>query len=195
MEVPEQEEFVMKSFRTLLAICAMAIGLGASAASAADFPAIKSPVLVTSIGQSPDCNTVKVLAKKAKLKDITYNPMATADDLDGQNTLLVTVGVSHKGFGVAGVNLDTETARSNALLDAAKAKNIPVILIHIGGVEGREAMSQKMLDVVTPKGDAFLVYAEGNGDGYFDKMADGKPLIAVEKPIKLIGVFKEYAAE
>lgn len=185
----------MKTLRTMLAATALAFGFASTIAVAADFPILNSPVLLTSVGQSPDSNTVKVLAKKAKLADVTYNPMATAADLDGMKTLLVTIGVSHKGFGVAGVNLETETARSNALLDAAEAANIPVVLVHIGGVGGRESMSQKMLDVVVPKGDAFIVYEEGNADGYFNTAAGDKPLILIEKPMKLINVFAEHAPE
>ena len=185
----------MKLLRSLMAAAALALGLASTMAVAADFPTLESPILLTSVGQSPDSNTVKVLAKKAKLADVTYEPMATAADLDGIKTLLVTVGVSHKGFGVAGVNLETETARSNELLDAAKAAGIPVVLIHIGGVGGREAMSQKMLEVVVPKGDAFIVYEEGNADGYFNTAVDDKPLVLIEKPMKLIQVFAEHAAQ
>ena len=183
----------MKKLHTLLAACALTVGLGSAVAAAADFPKITSPVLLTSVGQSPDCNTVKVLAQKAKLENVTFKPMATDADIGDAKTLIVTVGVSHKGFGVAGVNLDTESARSTALLDAAKAKHVPVVLVHIGGMEGREAMSQKMLDVVAPRGDAYIVYAQGNGDGYFDKVAAGKPLILAEKPMDLIKILAEHA--
>ena len=185
----------MKLLRTMFAATTLAFGMIATIATAADFPTLNSPILLTSIGQSPDSNTAKVLAKKAKLADVTYAPMATSADLAGMKTLLVTVGVSHKGFGVAGVNLETETTRSNELLDAAKAAGVPVVLIHIGGVGGRESMSQKMLDAVVDKGDAFIVYEEGNADGYFNTVAGDKPLILVEKPMKLIQVFAEHAAE
>lgn len=183
----------MPKFKTLLAACALTLGLGTGFAAAADFPKLQGPILLTSAGQSPDCNTVKVLAQKAKLDNVTFSPLATAADLGEAKTVLITVGVSHKGFGVAGVNLDTESARSKALIGAAKAKSIPVVLIHIGGIEGREALSQQMLDVVAPNGDAFIVYAQGNGDGYFDKVAGGKPLILAEKPMELIKIFSEHA--
>ncbi len=165
---------------------------GSSLALAAEFPKLQSPILLTSAGQSPDVNTVKVLANKAQLTNVTYKPMATANDLSGVKTLLVTVGVSHKGFGVAGTNLDTESARVNALLSAAKSNHIPVVVIHIGGVEGREALSQKILDVVAPKGDAFIVYVQGNGDGFFTKSAGGKPLILANKPMELVQIFSAH---
>jgi 3-dehydroquinate dehydratase len=183
----------MRKLQTLLAACALTVGLGSAFAAAAEFPKITSPVLLTSAGQSPDCNTVKVLAQKAKLADVNFKPMATDADIGDAKTILVTVGVSHKGFGVAGVNLDTETSRSKALIDAAKAKKIPVVVVHIGGMEGREAMSQKMLDVVAPEGDAFIVYAQGNGDGYFNKVAGEKPVILAEKPMELIKILAEHA--
>lgn len=183
----------MKTAKTLLAACALVLGFAAGSAAAADFPKLEGPILLTSAGQSPDCNTVKVLAQKAKLENVTFKPMATDADLGDAKTLLITVGVSHKGFGVAGVNLDTESARSKALIGAAKAKKIPVVMIHIGGIEGREAMSQQMLDVVAPSGDAFVVYTQGNGDGYFTKVAGEKPLILAEKPMELIKIFSEHA--
>ncbi|NLH82983.1 MAG: hypothetical protein GX458_19380 [Phyllobacteriaceae bacterium] len=183
----------MTKLHTLLATCALTIGLGSAFAAAADFPKINSPVLLTSVGQSPDCNTVKVLAQKAKLADVNFKPMATDADIGDAKTIVVTVGVSHKGFGVAGVNLETESARSKALIDAAKAKHVPIVLVHIGGMEGREAMSQKMLDVVAPSGDAYIVYAQGNGDGYFNKVAGEKPLILADKPMDLIKIFAEHS--
>lgn len=183
----------MKTLNTLLVSGALILGLGSPFASAADFPKLKDPILISSVGQSPDSNTIKVLAQKAKLKNVAFKPMATDADLGDVKTLLLSIGVSHKGFGVAGVNLDTEGARAKTLIGAAKAKHIPVVMIHIGGIEGREAMSQQMLDRVTPDGDAFVVYAPGNADGYFTKAAAGKPVITVAKPMELIKVFSEHA--
>ncbi len=151
------------------------------------FPQLKQTVLLTSLGQAADVHTLSVLAKRAKLP-VQYKTLATADDVAGAASVILNVGVSLKGFGSAGVNLDTETARAKALFKAAKEKGIPVILTHIGGEERRDDMSNILLDVAMPQADAYIVYEKGNKDSYFDKNSAGKPIISVSKVMQIVSV-------
>ena len=183
--------------RILLGLIACLFVLSAtSAAMATDiptgFPKLQQPVLLTSLGQAADVHTLSVLAKRAKLP-VVYKSFATAADVTAVKTVLLNVGVSLKGFGAAGVNLDTETARAAEIFKAAKANGIPVILTHIGGLERRDNMSNLLLKVAVPQADAYIVYERGNEDGYFTKTAGDKPLVILPKTMKMINVLKALA--
>ena len=170
-------------FKVLLAaalICASSM-----AAFAADIPQLKGPVLFTSLGQSPDAKTLSVLAKRAKL-DGELILLATADDVAKSKTLFVTVGTSLKGFGSAGVNLDTETKRCEDMVKAAKSNGVYIVLVHIGGEGRRDSMTNLLLEKLAPSADAFLVYANGNADNWFVTNAGQKPLVLVPKTLDLV---------
>lgn len=174
---------MFQAFKLLLAgalICASSMS-----AVAADFPKLQTPILFTSLGQSPDVKTLGVLAKRAKLEGETIL-LASADDVAKYKTLFVTVGTSLKGFGSAGINLDTETRRCEDMLKAARANGVYVILVHIGGEGRRDSMTNLLLEKLAPGADAFIVYASGNGDGWFNTSAGSKPLIVVPKTLDLV---------
>jgi hypothetical protein len=171
-----------------IAIGIMFAALSASA-HAADIPKVKAPVLYTSLGQSPDAKTLSILAARAKL-DGTFNTLATAKDVSSTKTAFITVGVSLKGFGSAGVNLDTESARCEEIVKSAKAAGTYLILVHIGGEGRRDSMTNLMLQKLAPDVDAFIVYENGNADGWFNKAAGAKPLVLVPKAIEVVKVLE-----
>ena len=74
---------------------------------------------------------------------------------------------------------------------AAKANGTYVILVHIGGSERRDQMSNKMLEVAMPHADAYIVYEQANADGYFTKAAGNKPIILLPKTMKMIKTLGE----
>lgn len=156
----------------------------------ATFPKLQQPILLTSSGQAADVHTMSVLLKRAKVS-VDYKTLATPADAANAKTIIINVGVSLKGFGSAGVNLDTETARTKEIFKVANEKGIPVILTHIGGEERRDNMSNLLLDVAMPLADAYIVYERGNKDGYFTRAADDKPIIFIPKTIKMIDVLKK----
>jgi len=167
----------------LLSLCFTVTG------HSADLPKAKEPVLYTSLGQSPDAKTVSVLGTRAKLNG-DFKPLATAQDIVAAKTVFVTVGTSLKGFGSAGVNLDTETARCDEIVKAAKANGVYLVLVHIGGEGRRDNMTNLLLDKLSPQADAFIVYENGNGDGYFNKTAGDKPLVLTPKTLDIVKVLE-----
>jgi hypothetical protein len=142
----------------------------------------EQPILITSFGQAPDGNTISVLAKRSGITT-TYETLAPASRVGDFKSVIVSLGVSLKGFGAAGVNLDTEMARAAEILDTAKAKNIPVIGIHIGGSGRRDQMSNKLIEAYAGKMDMLVVYSDGNKDGVFTDIAKKNdiPIIEVQK--------------
>lgn len=146
------------------------------------------PVMITSVGQSPDAFTIKVLADRAKL-EYKYNPLVNPEELTGVRSLILAVGASMKGFGAAGVNLDTELARGQRLAEAAKKAKITLIVAHIGGEDRREPMSNRLLSAIAPRADLLLVWEEGDKDKFFTKLASERKI-----PITLIGQVTELPA-
>lgn len=176
------------------AFLACVLGLCVSvSAQAADMPKIQQPILLTTLGQAPDVHTVSVLAKRAKVT-VDYQNFAKAAELEGKKTMLVVVGVSLKGFGSAGVNLDTESERCAELFKAAKEKGVYTILMHVGGIERRDQMSNKLLELAAPQADAFIVFDQANQDGFFTQAAGDKPLILLPKTMQLIDVLTDLTS-
>lgn len=140
----------------------------------------EQPVLITSIGQSPEVLTARILADQAGL-EYKYDQLATAADLDGVKSVVMSVGVSMKGFGAAGVDRNTEERRARELLSAAKAQGIKVVFLFTGGAERdgeRGPLSMHFVELTAHEADALIVLADINEDGYFTDISSktGAPL-------------------
>ncbi|MBW2619215.1 MAG: hypothetical protein JRC92_10105 [Deltaproteobacteria bacterium] len=160
--------------------------------SAQDVPQAQLPAIITSLGQSPDGFAASVLAKRAKLP-IEFNKLLQPEDVVKYKTVIVAVGASLKGFGSAGINLDSELKRGAEIVKAAKENNVFLVILHSGGQGRREEMSNKLLDRVADQADFLVVVETGNQDGYFTNLSEEKniPLKLVETVIAVQGVLKE----
>ena len=143
--------------------------LGAVLAVALAVPAWAAEVALTSVGQSPDGMMVKVILKKLKI-DNDYDAMMKPEALKGQKVLVAVLGGSMKGLGAAGIDKDQEKARAVSLVDAARAKGMKVLVMHVGGKGRRGELTDFLATAVTPKGDAVVVVKGGNDDGFFTKL-------------------------
>lgn len=145
----------------------------AHAAQAAD-------VAITSVGQSPDGMMVKVLMKKLNIEP-DYDAMMKNDALTDQKVLIAVVGGSSKGLGAAGIDKEEEKARALSLIEAAKAKGMKVLVMHVGGDGRRGDLSDMFVEAVTGLGDRVIVVKSGNHDGIFTRLkAENADLIEVE---------------
>jgi len=164
----------------------------AATAHAAAVPKAQLPGVITSLGQSPDGYTLSTLAKRSKIA-LDYSSLLAPKDVVKYKTLLVSVGASLKGFGSAGVNLDTEISRGKELMKIAKEKKIFIVVVHTGGEGRRESMSNMLLDAVAGQADYLIVLEAGNGDGYFTKLSNEKkiPLTLVKNVLDVQSVLKE----
>lgn len=159
----------------VLAVALLAIGMSASAAKPV------KPALITSAGQSTDGLILKtVLTDKATGESIPFEKLATPENLAGIKTLIVSVGLSTKGLGAAGVNADQEKARVKAILEAAKKNDVFVALVHIGGTARRGAGSDELANMVGDYANQIFVVTGSNGDGFFTRMAQNKKIPIVE---------------
>ena len=146
--------------------------LSALALFAAQF---EKPATLTSIGQSADVQMVKALLKKAGV-EAKFDALITDAGLKDEKTLVLAIGGSSKGLGAAGIKAEDELARAEKLMKAAKAKNIKIIGLHIGGEARRGELSDKFVKVAAPYCDYLIVVNEGNKDGLFTKTAAEKKI-------------------
>lgn len=129
------------------------------------------PILVTSAGQSADDMILKVMLDRQLEEPVERNPLAQVEDLANIKTLILTVGVSNKGLGSAGINFEQEVARIESLLEEAKSNDIYVILVHVGGPSRRGASSDEVAKIVVPHAQSIIIIADSNQDGFFDGLA------------------------
>ena len=168
----------------------------AGAASAAEIPAVEAPVIVTTCGQSPGAVMVKMSLMQSQITPVESNNTMSASDLAGKGykTLIVTTGTSGKGMGAAGTNVEKEIARCKELIEAAKAEGMVVITAHVEGMARRtDSADQASIDEIMPLGDAILIVAGSNPDGYFTKLAqdNDKPLIEAKDALSIGSSLKE----
>ena len=181
-----------KSLLSPLTICALAVFcLSVSEETREDWPRFEHPLLITSVGQSADVQIAGVLAKRAGLV-ATLSKAATEAELENIRTLVLVIGVSMKGLGAAGLELDQETSRVNRLVDAAKSQNISLLCLHLGGEARRGSLSDQLLTAFLPFARMVIVVKSGNKDGFFTQICEKEtiPLLELERTVDAIEPLK-----
>jgi hypothetical protein len=155
-------------------LCALALCIYLSLRAAEPKP-FAEPILLTSCGQSADALMMKTLLVRDSLTFI-YSPTAAAADLSGKGSLIVVVGGSSKGLGAAKISAEVETARASALLQAAHEAGIPVLVVHLGGLTRRGALSDGFNRLGAENAQQIIVVRGGDNDSLFTKIAEEKKI-------------------
>ena len=186
--------------RRFTAIAAIALGLaltaaGLSSVTAQEKPKASPPVLVTSLGQSLDAFQIQLAVRRAGIR-YKYDARAEVDQLDEVKTLFLGVGASLKGFGEAGITIKDELARAVQLLDAAKSRGILVVVLHVGGEERRDALSNQLIELTAPRAKLLIIRNDSDADGKFAEIAKaGKiPVVVIDNVLNLKGPLQELFA-
>lgn len=189
---------------SLVLVLTLSLFLGLSLVSTAtekpSLPKVELPLVVTTCGQSPGALMVWVLSKQIKLP-CDRNDLLIAEDLkvkaeegNPYKTLIITTGTSMKGMGAAGVDIDYEVARIEAIIEEAKKQGILIIGAHIEGMARRvDATDAASIATVIPESKLLLIREDGNEDDYFTIAAEkqGIPIITFKKTLDLIDIFKQ----
>jgi hypothetical protein len=163
-------------------------------------PKVELPLVVTTCGQSPGALMVWVLCKQIKLpcdrEDLltAEHLRAKAEEGNPYKTLIITTGTSMKGMGAAGVDIDYEVARIEAIIEEAKKEGILIIGAHIEGMARRvDATDAVSIATVIPESKLLLIREDSNEDGYFTKAAEeqGIPIITFKETLDLTDIFKQ----
>jgi hypothetical protein len=174
---------------------------GSSAGQPQPEPKASPPILVTSCGQSEGPSMLNTILKRV---GVVYDivPLATVSDLKakGYKTLIITMGASLKGMGAAGISIDDELKRISELIDAARKAKITIIGGHIEGMKRRaqgadpgDTTDEQSIDTVAPKSDILFVKKEGNADGRFTTISQGKkiPMVEFEKNMDMVAALEK----
>ncbi len=132
--------------------------------------AMASEVLLTPFGQSPDAMMVKVVLKKLSV-EARLEKVLQAEDLQDEKALITVVAGSSKGLGAAGIDKDAEIARMQAVAEAAQARDIPILVMHIGGTGRRGKLTDLFIVEAVPMADRLIVVEGGDHDGLFTTLA------------------------
>jgi hypothetical protein len=150
------------------------------------------PVAMTCPGQAPEGQLVKLIFGRLKTP-IKYDPFMEPKEMAGSKTLIIILGGSGKGLGSAGVNLQDEMKRADALVAEANKQKIKLVGVHSGGEDRRGEVSTKLIDLVAPKMSYLIVREDGNKDGLFTKLSSERkiPLTLIKGTQELSDVFRE----
>ena len=178
----------------------LVLSLISFAAQQPEIPTVETPLVVTTCGQSPGALMVWVLSKQIKLP-CDRDDLLTAEHLKAKaeegnpyKTLIITTGTSMKGMGAAGVDIDYEVARIEAIIEEAKKEGILIIGAHIEGMARRvDATDAASIATVIPESKLLLIREDSNEDGYFTKAAEeqGIPIITFKETLDLVDIFKQ----
>jgi len=176
------------SLQRMIAAGCVAIGLviAAPGVSAQDKRKASPPVLVTSIGQSLDGFQVQLAVRRAGIA-FQYDPRAEADKLAEVKTVFLAVGASLKGFGDAGITIKDELARTGKLLDAAKSSGTYIVVLHMGGEERRDVLSNQLIELTAPRAHQLIIREDSDADGMFAGIAKtgNVPLVVIDNVLNL----------
>ncbi len=179
------------------AVGCVVLGLvtAASSVSAQDKRKASPPVLVTSIGQSLDAFQVQLAVRRAGIA-FQYDPRAEADKLAEVKTVFLAVGASLKGFGDAGITIKDELARTGKLLDAAKSNGTTIVVLHMGGEERRDVLSNQLIELAAPRAHQLIIREDSDADGMFAGIAKtgNIPLTVIDNVINLRKPLQEMFA-
>ncbi len=187
----------MKKFKAIVFLLTIFISFNLLAQTKTASP----PVLLTSCGQSPGPAIIKVVLQRLNIP-FDLEPLATASMLQKKKdsghpygTVIIVMGASLKGMGAAGISIDDEIKRINALIQEARKQGLTIIGAHVEGMKRRaqgaaagDTTDEQSIDAVAPQSDILLVNREGNTDGRFTTISRNRniPLIEVEKNIDLV---------
>jgi hypothetical protein len=136
---------------------------------------LAADVVLTPFGQSPDAMMVKVVLKKIGV-NARLEKLLQADGLEDEKVLITVVAGSSKGLGEAGIDKDAEAARMQALSDAARARGMKVLVMHIGGKGRRGTLTDTFIVEAVPMADKLIVVEGGDYDGLFTRLVEGTDL-------------------
>ncbi|MFW5981075.1 MAG: DUF6305 family protein [bacterium] len=156
---------------------------------------VEEPMIVTTCGQSPGSLMAQQLAKsegievvREDLLDAEYLQEKQEAD-EGFNTLFITIGTSGKGLGAAGIDMNDEEERINAIIEEARKQDIVIIGGQIEGKARRvDKADEKSMEMVAPQSDILIVHEEANQDNYYTDLAEEQDV-----PIYIIEDTKETA--
>lgn len=169
-----------------------------------EMPVVQPPMVVTTLGQSPGALMFRLVCVRNQIACVQED-LLTAEQLAemaaGENapkTLVITTGTSLKGMGAAGIDMNFEVKRVEALISKAKELGMTIIGAHIEGMARRvDSTDEKSINTVMPKSDLILVIEDSDSDGFFTNFSKetGIPLVKVKESLEIGPALKKLFQE
>jgi hypothetical protein len=114
-------------------------------------------------------------------------------------SIIIVTGASLKGMGAAGVSIQDELARTEALIEEANRQGIPIVGAHVEGMSRRaqgaaagDNSDELSIDAVMPHSDLMIVRQDGDEDRRFTVISESQdiPLILFEKNMEMGDILK-----
>lgn len=130
-------------------------------------PIASETVLITSAGLSTDTYIVQNAANKLRLHSL-FMPQATYADLEGIASMIVVVGHSDVGYRLAGKSIDDEKERLDRLIESATVKEIPIILVYLGGKDRLTTHTRELIGVTCGCSDYIIATKKSDQEYFID---------------------------
>lgn len=154
---------------------------------------IAEPLLITSAGQSPCYQLFNTILGQFDVEAALVDSLATVEDLEGHETLVVAIGGSGKGLGEAGIDPEDELERATEVIEEAREREMDVIGVHTGQMDRFGDISQLMIEGTIPLTDYTIVVDHEDFEDFFVNIAEEHevPLEKVEDRMGAGELFSE----
>lgn len=164
----------------------------APAAAGLSAPFAEGPLMLTSAGQSADVKMIESLIQKGGMEyaiDVVLQPAGMGE----AKTLVIAIGGSSKGLGAAGIDTEEEIERVAAVIEDARAQELKIIGMHVGGVGRRGELSDKFINASAHLVDYLVVVKGGDNDGLLTQIAitNGIPMETVDSIVGSYAALKK----
>lgn len=134
-------------------------------------PIARERALVTPVGQGQES---LIVAEICDILNVSNDFMFWAEpsDLDGFNSLIVVLGFSKQGLFSMHRDAGEEILRIKQLTEEAKNKGLPIVLIHLGGIDRRGGQNDKAAKEIAENLDYIIVTESGERDGFFTGLVE-----------------------
>ncbi len=163
------------------------------------------PFLLTSAGQGPGSKSLRLLINMSKAFklgtdfNLEDEPLPRLEEINSgkYNVLVAVIGSTDKGLGASGITIEDEIANLKKVIEQAKAKNMPVVAVHIEQDKRAPKIptnaNERIIDLICPVSDWMICVEASNKDGRFTKMSEkyGIPLTTVGSALELTQLCKQ----
>ncbi len=159
-----------------------------------EMPVVQPPMVVTTLGQSPGALMFRLVCVRNQIACVQED-LLTAEQLA---EMVAGENASLKGMGAAGIDMNFEVKRVEALISKAKELGMTIIGAHIEGMARRvDSTDEKSINTVMPKSDLILVIEDSDSDGFFTNFSKetGIPLVKVKESLEIGPALKKLFQE
>lgn len=128
-------------------------------------------ILITSAGQSTDTYIVKDIVNDLMLHNY-FMPKANDVDLESVKSAVVVIGYSVIGERLNENTYNNELQRLEAFTIDASNKDIPIIMVYIGGKDRRNAKTDELLELIGEKSSFIISTHDSNYDAMIEGIAN-----------------------